>query len=156
VGFDWPSPAEVLDKIEEEIAELRAELCPGTTGRSAARSALPEPTAAPNAVAPSEASPGAAHATPDTARVADELGDLLFSLAQLARKLGIDPEATLRASNRKFRRRFDALEDGARREGHDLASLGLAALEARWQAVKAAERGLTPPSSPTASRSSSR
>jgi ATP diphosphatase len=76
----------------------------------------------------------------DPARVADELGDLLFSLAQLARKLDIDPEAALRAANRKFRRRFDALEDGVREEGLDLASLGLAALEARWQVVKAAER----------------
>ncbi len=129
VGFDWPSPAEVLDKIEEEIAELRAELCPA---------------------------PEAGGAAADPARVADELGDLLFSIAQLGRKLGLDPETALREANRKFRRRFDALEDGVRRDGQDMGSLGLAALEARWQAVKAAERGLTPPSAATASPPSSR
>lgn len=123
VGFDWPTPAEVLDKIEEEIEELRAEL-------------VPRPGSSPDPQVPRSPEPPSI----DPARVADELGDLLFSLAQLARKLDIDPEAALRAANRKFRRRFDALEDGVRADGLDLASQGLPALEARWQVVKAAER----------------
>ena len=126
VGFDWPTPSEVLDKIEEEIDELRAELAPG-----------PGSTSDPQALtSPDPQSPRSPELPLiDPARVADELGDLLFSLAQLARKLDIDPEAALRAANRKFRRRFDALEDGVREEGLDLASLGLAALEARLAAL---------------------
>lgn len=136
VGFDWPTPGEVLDKIEEEIAELRAELDPGAEG--AHEASMPSS---------GDAAPADLRA-PDRARVADELGDLLFSLAQLARKLDIDPEAALRDANRKFRRRFDALEDGVRAEGLDLAAQGLNALEARWQVVKAAERQQASPDSP--------
>lgn len=116
VGFDWPSAGEVLHKVEEEIAELRAELVPGEGHQAAERSSA------------------AAHA-----RTAEELGDLFFALAQLARKLDIDAEAALRDANRKFRRRFDALEDGVRAEGLDIATLGLEALEARWSKVKAQE-----------------
>nr|MCU0256824.1 MazG family protein [Vicinamibacterales bacterium] len=103
VGFDWPSPGEVLDKIEEEIGELRAELVPSTAG---ARAAAP-PSAASGAGAAAPAAPGAGESSPAPAqaRIAEELGDLLFSVAQLARALGLDPEAALREANRKFRRR---------------------------------------------------
>ncbi|MGE5147878.1 MAG: nucleoside triphosphate pyrophosphohydrolase, partial [Candidatus Eiseniibacteriota bacterium] len=76
VGFDWPEAAPVLDKIEEEIGELRAELA-GTT-------------------------------RPDG--IEQELGDLLFACANLARKLDIDPEAALRGANGRFERRFRAIE----------------------------------------------
>jgi ATP diphosphatase len=106
VGFDWPDAAAVLDKLEEEAAELRAEL------------------------------PGA-----DPARLADELGDLLFVLANLGRKLGLDPEECLRGANRKFATRFAAMERRVAREGRTLGELDLPAMEAEWQAVKAAERG---------------
>ena len=106
VGFDWPDAAAVLDKLEEEAAELRAEL------------------------------PGA-----DKARQADEVGDLLFVLANLARKLDLDPEACLAGANAKFERRFAAVEQRLAAEGKAPQDVGLAEMEAAWVAAKAAERG---------------
>jgi len=106
VGFDWPDAAAVLDKLEEEAAELRAEL------------------------------PGA-----DPARLADELGDLLFVLANLARKLDLDPEACLRGANAKFERRFGAVEAALAAEGVAPADSSLERMEELWQAAKRAERG---------------
>ncbi len=76
----------------------------------------------------------------DPARLADEVGDLLFVLANLARKLALDPEECLRAANRKFARRFTAMERAAERGGRGLAELDLAAMEELWQAVKRGER----------------
>ncbi|WP_237215334.1 nucleoside triphosphate pyrophosphohydrolase [Falsiroseomonas oryziterrae] len=105
VGFDWPEAGAVLDKLEEEAAELRAEL------------------------------PAA-----DRARLADEVGDLLFVLANLARKLDLDPEACLAAANAKFERRFSAVERRLAAEGKAPQDVGLEAMEAAWQAVKAGER----------------
>ncbi len=105
VGFDWPDAAAVLDKLEEEAAELRAEL------------------------------PGA-----DPTRLADEVGDLLFVLANLARKLDLDPEACLAAANRKFERRFAGVEARLAATGLAPGDAGLPAMEPAWQAVKAAER----------------
>jgi ATP diphosphatase len=104
VGFDWPDAGAVLDKLDEEIAELKAEL------------------------------PGA-----DPARLTDEVGDLLFVLANLARKLNLDPEACLRHANDKFARRFNAMEQMLAREGRDLKGETLDAMEAAWQAVKRRE-----------------
>jgi ATP diphosphatase len=106
VGFDWPDAGAVLDKLEEEAAELRAEL------------------------------PGA-----DKARQADEVGDLLFVVANLARKLDLDPEACLAAANAKFERRFGAVERRLAEEGRAPQDATLDDMEAAWTAVKAAERG---------------
>jgi ATP diphosphatase len=105
VGFDWPDAAAVLDKLEEEAAELRAEL---------------------------------PHA--DSTRLRDEVGDLLFVLANLARKLSLDPEECLRAANQKFGRRFGAVEAALAKEGRTPADATLEEMEAAWQAVKAGER----------------
>ena len=105
VGFDWPDAAAVLDKLEEEAAELRAE--------------LPEA---------------------DPARLADEVGDLLFVLANLARKLDLDPEACLAGANAKFERRFGAVERALAAQGKAPQDAGLDAMEAAWAAAKAAER----------------
>ena len=105
VGFDWPDAVSVLDKLEEEAAELRAEL------------------------------PAA-----DPARLADEVGDLLFVLANLARKLDLDPEACLRSANAKFERRFGGVERALAAEGLAPGDAGLEAMEAAWQVVKAAEK----------------
>jgi ATP diphosphatase len=104
VGFDWPDAHAVLDKLDEEIGELKAELANG-----------------------------------DPARLTDEMGDLLFVLANLARKLNLDPEACLRHANDKFSRRFDAMEGLLARDGRDLKGESLEAMEAAWQAVKRAE-----------------
>jgi ATP diphosphatase len=106
VGFDWPDAAAVLDKLDEEAAELRAEL-----------------------------------AGADPARLADEVGDLLFVLANLARKLGLDPETCLRQANLKFERRFGVMEQLIENNRSTLLEASLEAMEAAWQQVKQAERG---------------
>jgi nucleoside triphosphate diphosphatase len=103
VGFDWPDAAAVLDKLEEEAAELRAEF--------------------PDA---------------DPERLRDEVGDLLFVLANLARKLDLDPEDCLRSANAKFERRFRTVERRLAAKGLALADAGLDAMEEEWRAAKAA------------------
>ncbi|MDR3534349.1 MAG: nucleoside triphosphate pyrophosphohydrolase [Rhodopila sp.] len=77
----------------------------------------------------------------DPARLTDEVGDLLFVLANLARKLDLDPEACLRHANEKFSRRFNAMEHDFEEKAQSLAELSLDEMEAGWQRVKAAERG---------------
>ncbi len=109
VGFDWPDAAAVLGKVDEEVAELKEE-----TGRAAA-----DP---------------AAHG-----RVTEEIGDLLFTVANLARKLDVDPEAALAAANAKFRRRFAAVERRLAGEGKRLGEATLAELDALWDEVKRGE-----------------
>jgi ATP diphosphatase len=106
VGFDWPDATAVLEKLDEEVAELRAEL----TGA-------------------------------DKARLTDEVGDMLFVLANLARKLELDPEACLRHANLKFVRRFGAVEARLAAEGKAPADATLEEMEAQWQAVKRGEAG---------------
>src|SRR6201996_9427312 len=77
----------------------------------------------------------------DPARLTDEVGDLLFVLANLARKLQLDPETCLRHANDKFSRRFNAMERDFTTQAKTLGELSLAEMEAGWQRVKAAERG---------------
>ncbi len=104
VGFDWSDAALVLDKLDEEVRELRAEL------------------------------PAA-----DLVRLADELGDILFVVANLARKLDLDPESCLQQSNAKFTRRFNAVEARLAENGQTPADATLEAMEAHWIAVKKSE-----------------
>lgn len=98
VGFDWDSADDVYPKVEEELAEVRAD--------------------------PSE----------------DEIGDLLFSVVNLSRHLGVDPESALRAATAKFRDRFKGVEALAAQRGVDLAKLDLAGLDALWDEVKETSR----------------
>lgn len=107
VGFDWPEARQVLDKIEEEIRELRAELD---------QDAVP-------------------------ARVEDEIGDLLFALANLARHLKVDPETALRGCNAKFERRFRAVEQALAAKGRTPKEASLEEMEALWVEAKRKERG---------------
>lgn len=109
VGFDWPDAAAVLDKLEEEALELRAELNPGSQ-------------------------------PPDHAALKDEVGDLLFVLANLARKLDLDPEECLRGANRKFERRFNYIEQSLVHKGKNPADVDLDLMEALWQEAKRLER----------------
>lgn len=67
----------------------------------------------------------------------EEIGDLLFSVVNLARKAGVSPHVALARANRKFRERFEALEQLAAERGEDLATAGLERLDALWDEVKA-------------------
>jgi ATP diphosphatase len=101
VGFDWPDAAAVLDKLEEEIKELRAEL----------------PAASP-------------------ARLQDELGDMLFVLVNLARKLQLNAEACLHGANQKFIRRFRFIEAALAGMGKTPADSDLAEMDRLWNQAK--------------------
>lgn len=79
----------------------------------------------------------AAAASTDDAACRDELGDVLFTAVNVARRLGIDADAALRGTIRKFRRRFALMEDEARRNGEELADLDLDRQESLWQSAKA-------------------
>src|SRR5471030_3195179 len=103
VGFDWKETGPVIDKIEEELGELRAELAAGSV---------------------------------DPARVTDELGDVLFAVANLARHSKIDPEAALRSTNDKFERRFRYVEKRLAAQGRKPAEATLEEMEALWQEAK--------------------
>ncbi len=103
VGFDWKETGPVIDKIEEELGELRAELTAASI---------------------------------DQARLADELGDVLFAVANLARHCKIDPEAALRATNDKFERRFRYIERRLADQGREPADAALEEMEMLWQEAK--------------------
>ena len=70
----------------------------------------------------------------------DEIGDLLFSIANIARKLDVSPEEALQSANRKFMRRFEVMERSVRSEGRNLDQLTLEQMDALWDEAKAAER----------------
>ncbi len=105
VGFDWPDAPSVLSKLDEEVAELRAEL----------------PAANPE-------------------RLADEIGDLLFVMANLARKLDLDPEVCIARANAKFERRFAAIEAALAVSGRSPADATLDEMEKEW--IQAKRNGL--------------
>jgi len=107
VGFDWAKADDVLDKIEEEVAELRRAVLEGE-GRE---------------------------------RAEEEMGDLLFSLANLARKLSIEPESALRMANAKFSERFTALERHLDARGKTVHEATLEEMEEVWQSVKTSTTG---------------
>lgn len=111
-GFDWPSVAPVLAKAEEELAELKAAV--GEKERGAAEQASKE--------------------------IKEEFGDLLFVMANIARHLGIDPEAALRDANAKFVRRFAHIEKALRAEGRSPENATLEEMDRLWDEAKAAER----------------
>ncbi|MFZ4602170.1 MAG: nucleoside triphosphate pyrophosphohydrolase [Caulobacterales bacterium] len=105
IGFDWPTPDEVLEKLTEELDEVAQ-----------------------------------ARADGDQDGVAEEIGDLLFVVANLARKLKVDPEDALRRANDKFARRFRFIEAALRARGVQGEVRPLVELEALWRDAKAAER----------------
>jgi MazG family protein len=111
VGFDWPSLAPVLAKIEEEIAELKS------------------------AIADEKREGGAAASK----KVTEEFGDLLFVMANVARHLGVDPEGALRDANAKFVRRFRSIEAALRAEGRTPEDATLDEMNQLWDEAKASE-----------------
>jgi len=113
VGFDWEDLSGVWAKVDEELAELHAEI----------ESARPFPSAVERG-----------HGD----RVFEELGDVIFTVTSLARHLRIDPEAALRAANAKFRKRFAAMEEATAGAGGDLPGLDARGWERLWVAARAA------------------
>jgi MazG family protein len=111
VGFDWERPADVLAKIEEEVAELR------------------------------EAVERSGDEEDRRRRIEEEMGDLLFAIANLARKLGVEPESALRMADDKFARRFTELERRFMARGESLQQAGLTRMEEEWARVKDSEGG---------------
>jgi len=116
VGFDWEKPEEVLAKLDEEVGEVRKELEGGP--------------------AYAKASAGQGHQ-----RVEGELGDLLFVVVNLARKLGIDPEVALRRANRKFVQRFQEIERELAAQGKRPEDSTLEEMDALWERAKAKKSG---------------
>jgi ATP diphosphatase len=106
VGFDWSDPRPVLDKLAEEIGEVRHEL----------------------------------ETTADPARIADEIGDVLFVCVNLARLAKVDYSTALRGANAKFERRFRRMEALAADEGTTLDGKTLAEQDAYWDRAKAEEK----------------
>jgi ATP diphosphatase len=123
VGFDFEHASQTADKVAEELAEVREA---AAAHESAAAEGAAGRSGAPPAAGPSR-------------EIFEEVGDLLFAAANLARKLDVDAEAALRAANAKFERRFRAMEELARARGEIFSSLSLAAQEALWLDVKRAE-----------------
>ena len=76
----------------------------------------------------------------DRDRIEDEVGDLLFTVVNLARRLDIDPETALRRCNAKFERRFRFMQDGLAAEGTPIQTVGLEQMERHWQRAKRAEK----------------
>lgn len=107
VGFDWPDRNQVLDKIDEELAELKEAMADGVSH----------------------------------AHIREEVGDLLFALANLARHLDIDPEATLDDANAKFTRRFSRVETLLAEDDRTPDGATLDEMEALWIRAKEEERG---------------
>ena len=107
VGFDWKDAEGPLEKISEELEELKAEI-------AARKSESPV----------------------DSDRVKEELGDLLFSVCNLARHLKVDSESALEGTTAKFARRFRAVEAAAKSAGRDLKDMTLAEMDEFWEAAK--------------------
>ncbi len=127
-GFDWPDVQGLFDKLEEETRELREHLkqfpAPGPRpqGRGVAGSG--------RTVVPEELQE----------RLEEEVGDLFFVLVNLARYLSVDPESALRKTNRKFKRRFQWMEDRLHESGRTADQASMDELESLWQQAKARER----------------
>jgi MazG family protein len=109
VGFDWQSIEDIFDKLHEEIEELRAAI------REHKESA---------------------EAEAEAVRVREELGDVLFAVTNIARHLQIEPEAALKVTNRKFRRRFRYIEQKLKERGRALDAATLDEMEELWQEAK--------------------
>jgi MazG family protein len=116
IGFDWPDISGILDKLDEEKGELESQILANTTNsRDGERQT--------------------------SARIEEEVGDLLFAGVNIARFLGIDPEIALKKANRKFRERFKHMEEAASAEGKQFADLSRDRKEEMWNRSKMAEKG---------------
>ncbi len=123
VGFDWPEIGGLFEKLEEETEELKEELrqLPSSSvpsGKGVAGSGKPQiPLAARH-------------------RIEEEVGDMFFVLVNIARYLALDPESALKKTNRKFKRRFQWMEEQLRASGRGPKDASMNELEALWQRAK--------------------
>jgi nucleoside triphosphate diphosphatase len=128
VGFDWPNIEGLFDKLHEETKELRENL-----------KEFPAP-------GPQPQSRGVAGSGKDRvsdelrARLEDEVGDLFFVIVNIARYLSLDPESALKRTNRKFKQRFQWIEDQLRMAGRGPQQASLEELESLWQQSKRQEK----------------
>jgi MazG family protein len=146
VGFDWQRVEDIFDKLHEEIDELKEAI----RERDEAQRARAEQTSGqssdqPNAQSSGRSSEQRAREAPsrpvsdeeaEHERVREEVGDLLFAVTNIARHLGVEPEAALKLSNRKFRRRFRHIERGLASRGRALGEASLEEMEELWQEAK--------------------
>jgi nucleoside triphosphate diphosphatase len=126
VGFDWPELEGLFEKLAEETTELREELktapIDGPPTKGIAGSGQPQ-------VSPELRQ-----------RLEDEVGDLFFVLVNIARYLSLDPESALRKTNRKFKRRFQWMEERLRASGRAPQQASMDELETLWQQAKQQEK----------------
>lgn len=108
VGFDWEKPEQVLEKVQEELGELKVEL--GKQEKSEEKNHQLE--------------------------IEQEFGDLLFSLINFARFIGVNPEDALEKTNRKFIKRFQYLEDESEKSGKSLSKMSLDEMDMYWNKAK--------------------
>lgn len=128
VGFDWPDLESLFAKLNEETAELREHL-------------REFPAPGPRPEARGVAGSGRQLIPEDLRRrLEGEVGDLFFVLVNIARYLSVDPESALRQANRKFRRRFQWMEDRLRERGAPLDEASMDELESLWQQAKQLEK----------------
>jgi MazG family protein len=126
VGFDWPEIEGLFEKLAEETAELREELNTGHVNGPAGKGI---------------AGSGKPQVPPDLReRLEDEVGDLFFVLVNIARYLSLDPESALRKTNRKFKRRFQWMEERLREGGRTPQQASMDELETLWQQAKREEK----------------
>jgi nucleoside triphosphate diphosphatase len=126
VGFDWPEIGGLFEKLEEEAEELKAEL--------QQLPSLPAP------LSPGVAGSGKRHIPEDLKqRIEQEVGDMLFVVVNIARYLSLDPESALKKTNRKFKRRFQWMEEQLRASGRGPTDADMEELEQLWQSSKKVE-----------------
>jgi uncharacterized protein YabN with tetrapyrrole methylase and pyrophosphatase domain len=127
-GFDWPNIEGLFDKLQEETEELREHL-----------KEFPAP--GPRPQGRGVAGSGRQSIPPELqARLEEEVGDLFFVLVNIARYLSLDPESALRKTNRKFRRRFQWMEERLRETGRTPDHTTMDELESLWQQAKHEEK----------------
>lgn len=125
VGFDWTAIDGIFEKLDEEVSELKQNIAE-----------LPQPIQPAGGHAGSRTHP----VSPDLQhRIEDEVGDLFFVLVNLARFLEVDPESALRRTVKKFRKRFEGMEEQARAQHRTLNEMNINQMEELWQNSKQAE-----------------
>lgn len=127
VGFDWPEIGGLFEKLEEEATELKQELKRIPAGIQHERKGI---AGSETAKMPEEV----------RHRLEDEVGDLFFVLVNIARYLSLDPESALKKTNRKFKRRFQWLEEQLRKAGRTPQEAAMDELESLWQRAKEQEQ----------------